>query len=94
MATEKEIEDAAYRGSLRALQRELTYPRTKLGGAGGKVSIQDQILWMAADNATVHKKLDALVAAATTQLEQPTVDPQQVYAEIGRQVVAAFKEEA
>lgn len=94
MATKEEIEDAAYRGSLRALQRELTYPRTKLGGAGGKVSIQDQILWMAADNATVHKKLDALVAAATTQLEQPTVDPQQVYAEIGRQVVAAFKEQA
>lgn len=74
--------------------RELTYKRDKLGGAPGKVSLQDEILYTAANERKTHAKLDALVDAVSVLLENPAaeLDPEAAYAAIGRQVVTALKE--
>lgn len=65
MATEADLRRIVREESKAAIIRELTYYRNKRGGAGGKVSIQDQILWMAADAKKVNDKLDAIMAAVT-----------------------------
>lgn len=75
--------------------RELTYPRQKHGTAGGKISIQDEILWTATNNARINSKLDALVDGVNAVLDRAPaefeVDPDKAYAEIGRATVAALK---
>ena len=95
MATEAQLRAIVADETKKAVIRELTYARQKLGGAGGRVSIQDQILWMAADAAKVNTKLDALVSGVNAILDrspsQFEVDPEKAYAEIGRSVVAALK---
>ena len=78
-----------------AVIRELTYPRQKHGTAGGKVSIQDEILWTATNNARINSKLDALVDGVNAILDRSPeafeLDPDKAYAEIGRATVAALK---
>jgi len=95
MATEAELRKIVAEETKNALIRELTYPRNKLGGAGGKVSIQNEILYTAANEKKVHAKLDALVSAVGVLLEQKTtgldLDPDKAYAEIGRATVAALR---
>ena len=65
MATEADLRRIVREESKAAFIRELTYAREKLGGVGGRVSIQDQILWMAADAKKVNDKLDAIMSAVT-----------------------------
>lgn len=75
MATEKQIEDAAYRGSLRALQRELTYKREKLGEhAGGSVSLQDEILTLASNFGEMRTSLANLRAATAPSTLRPLLE--------------------
>ncbi|MFF0942678.1 GH25 family lysozyme [Kocuria sp. CPCC 205300] len=73
MATEKQIEDAAYRGALRAAQRELTYKRPKLNGAGGSVSLQDEVMSLAGNFAEIRGNLRALIAAVSPSTLEPLI---------------------
>ena len=95
MATLAELRTIVAEETKKAVIRELTYKRDKLGGAGGKVSLQDEILYIAANEAKVNRKLDALVDGVNAILDKPgndfELDPEKAYAEIGRSVVAALK---
>ena len=95
MATEAQLRKIVAEETKKAVIRELTYKRKKLGGAGGMVSLQDEILYTAANEAKVNKKLDALVDGVNAILDRaPTgveLDPDKAYAEIGRATVAALK---
>ena len=95
MATEADLRRIVAEETKKAVIRELTYPRQKLGGAGGKVSRQDESLYIAANEAKVNRKLDALVDGVTAILDRSPadfeLDPEKAYAEIGRATVAALK---
>lgn len=95
MATLAELREIVAEETKKAVIRELTYPREKKGGAGGKVSIQDEILYIAANEQKVNRKLDALVDGVNAILDRAPeafeLDPDKAYAEIGRATVAALK---
>lgn len=95
MATEAQLRKIVAEETKKAVIRELTWKREKLGGAGGKVSIQDEILYAAANHQVINKKLDALVDGVTAILDRSPgaleLDPEKAYAEIGRATVAALK---
>jgi murein DD-endopeptidase MepM/ murein hydrolase activator NlpD len=93
MATEADLRRIVAEETKKAVIRELTYPRDKLGGAGGTVSIQDEILHTAANEAKTHRKLDALVSAVTALVDRAEATVQPIdYEQLGRAFVVAVKE--
>lgn len=89
MATKEEVREVV----LSAIQQELTYPRAKKGDAGGKVSLQDEILYLASNFKRIDTQMDALIAGVTAVLDRPEgqVEPTD-YEQIGRGIVAALRE--
>lgn len=90
MATKKELEEVV----LAAVQRELTYPRQKLGPhAGGTVSIQDEILHLASNFATIARAVNpstikASVVQAVTEVGVD-IDADELAQKIAQQLLAA-----